>query len=134
MIDGFISTIVNALISQGGGWLVAVMLGIVVYIMDKRLSEAKHKTECDLRDQYEKRLAEFRELIDVTNTSTQTLNAMQASVTASTEATNQLSRAFATLLREIDGQKARSRNSSGLGKELDELRQSVEAIQRGNLA
>lgn len=135
MIDEFVSTIVNSLISQGGGWLIAVLLGIIVYVMDKRLTEAKQKTEHDLRSQYEQRLTEFRELLDVIGASTQSIHSMQTSVVATGEATNQLTQAFAKLLREMEGQKtARGANSRSVTKQLDDIKRRIETMQKGHAA
>lgn len=135
MIDGFVTTVVNALISQGGGWLIAVLLGIVVYIMDRRAIEAKAKHDAAIAQQYEKRLEEFRELLEVIGTSTQSIQSMQVSVGASGEAINQLTQAFAKLLREFEGQQAVwGDRSANVVKLLEDIQRRVETLQKGRAA
>lgn len=133
MIDGFISTIVNALILQGGGWLVAVLLGIVVYIVDRRAFEAKNKHETILQAQYDKRLEEFKELLEVVQTSTQTINTMQRSVATSGESIGQLTQAFAQLVRELDGRNARWVDKvETFGRQLEDIQRRLESLQKGH--
>lgn len=135
MIDQFVTTIVNGLISQGGGWSIAVLLGIVVYILDRRSMEAKAKYEAALQQQYEKRLEEFRELLDVIGASTQSIQSMQMSVGASGEAINQLTQAFAKLLREFEGQHiVWGDRSANVVKLLEDIQRRVEALQKGRAA
>lgn len=132
MIEEFVGTIVTGLIAQGGGWGVAVLLGIVVYIMDRRAVEAKVKYETNIQHQYEKRLEEFREMLDVISASTQSIQNMQVSVTASGDATNQLAQAFAKLLREFEGQQARwGDRSDNVVKLLEDIQRRIEALQKG---
>lgn len=129
MIEGFVSTIVTGLISQGGGWGIAVLLGIVIYIQDRRAVEAKNKHDAALQAQYEKRLEEFRELLEVISTSTQSIHSMQVSVSASGEAINQLTQAFAKLLREFEGQQAVwGDRSANVAKILEDIQRRVEAL------
>lgn len=135
MIDGFVTTIVTGLISQGGGWGISVLLGIVVYIMDRRAFEAKEKYEKDILSLYEKRLEEFRELLEVIGTSTQTINNLQVSVSASSESIGQLTQAFAKLLREFEGQQLLwSDRSANVAKLLEDIQRRVEALQKGRAA
>lgn len=135
MIDGFITSIVNAFILQGGGWLAACLLGIVIYIMDKRAMETRDKYEAAIQDQYNKRLDEFKELLDVVGTSTQSINNMQRSVTTSGESMNQLTQAFAQLLREQDGRQSRWADKvDAVTKQLDDVQRRVESLQKGRVA
>lgn len=132
MIEGFVSTIVEALILQGGGWLIAVLLGIVIVLMDRRAAEAKQKHETELKGQYDKRLEEFKELLEVVQTSTQTINTMQRSVTTSSDSTNQLTQAFAQLMRELEGRNARWVDKVDLfGRQLEDIQRRLESLQKG---
>lgn len=132
MIEEFISTIARSLISEGGGWVVAVFLGIVIYVMDKRIIDAKNKNDALVQQQYEKRLEEYRELIEVIGTSTNTIQNMQSSVVASGAAVNDLTQAFAKLLREFEGQQSRwGERSSAVAKQLDIIQRRVETLQKG---
>lgn len=135
MIDGFTETIVNTLIAQGGGWVIAVLLGIVVYIMDKRSIEAKYKNDVLVQQQYEKRIEEYKELIEILGASTGTIQNMQVSVAASGAAINDLTQAFAKLLREFEGQQSRwVDRSNAVAKQLDDIQRRVEALQKGRAA
>ena len=128
MIDGFVSSVVEVLISQGGGWLVAVLLGIVVFVMDKRLAEQEARNKIAIKEHYEKRLDEFRELIEVVGASTHTIQNMQAAVNAAGDNTNQLVQAFARLMREVESQRtAQSKNFS-------DVKKRIEALQKGRVA
>lgn len=128
MIEGFISSVVEILISQGGGWLVAVLLGVVVFVMDRRLVEQEAKNNTTTREHYEKRLDEFRELIEVVGASTHTIQNMQAAVNAAGDNTNQLVQAFARLLREVESQRtAQSKNFS-------DVKKRIEALQKGRVS
>lgn len=128
MIEQFITTIVGALIGQGGGWLIAVLLGIVVYVMDKRLIEQKMKNDALVSEHYEKRIEEFRELVEVIGTSTRTIQSMQAVVNTSGESTNQLVQAFAKLMREVDSQR------TAQSKSFSEMKKRIDALQKGRAA
>lgn len=132
MVDGFVTEIVSGLIAQGGGWAIAVLLGIVIFILDRRSVEAKAKYEANIQQQYEKRLEEFREMLDVIASSTQSLQNMQSSVSASGEAIAQLTQAFAKLLREFEGQQARWGDRSDIVvKLLEDIQRRVESLQKG---
>jgi len=139
MIETFTETAVTTLLTQGTGWVVAVLLGIWCYVLDKRLAAAGGA--CDIqvsaanqavKDQYEKRLAEFREILDVMTNSTNTVNAMHGSVSATTEAINQLAAGFAKLLTEFQNQHTRWDDKSGtMSQQLEDLRHRLEVLQRG---
>lgn len=132
MIEGFVSTVVQALILQGGGWLIAVLLGVVIFIMDRRAFEAKTKHEKDIQAQYDKRLGEFRELLEVVQTSTQTITTMQRSVSTSGESINQLTQAFAHLLRELDSRNTRwADKGDTFGRQLEDIQRRLESLQKG---
>lgn len=134
MIEGFVSTVVEALILQGGGWLIAVLLGVVIYIMDRRAFEAKTKHEKDIQAQYDIRLEEFKELLEVVQTSTQTITTMQRSVSTSGESINQLTQAFAQLLRELDGRNVRWTDKvETFGRQLEDIQRRLESLQKGSL-
>lgn len=135
MIEELLTTIANTLVSEGGGWMIAVALAIVIYIMDKRITKAKRGCDDDLKDQYEKRLIEFRQVLDTLGTSTQSINAMQSSVLANSEAMNGLAQAFAKMLQEFQGQQDLWGNRAGvIEKQLDDIQRRVENLRRGRAA
>ena len=138
MIEDFTRTAVTTLLAQGTGWVVAVLLGIWAYILDKRL--AKLQFDCDVqssnsaeavKEQYEKRLSEFREIIDVMTNSTHTVKAMHGSLTATTEAINQLTVGFAKLLNEFQGHGTKWDDRGGhMAKQLADIQRRLEELQR----
>lgn len=135
MIDEILKTVAETLVSEGGGWMLAAVMGIIVYIMDKRVTEAKAKIDDDLRDHYEKRIAEFRQVLDTLSSSTQAIGTMQTSVSASSEAINGLAQAFAKMLREFEGQQDIWENrASAITKQLDDIQRRVENLRRGRAA
>jgi hypothetical protein len=90
------------------------------------------KSDADTKENYEKRLSEFRELLDVIGTSTHAINTMQHSVAASGEATNGLTQAFAKLLREFESQQdVWDNRSTTFTKQLDDIQRRVETLQKG---
>lgn len=132
MIEGFVSTIVELLILQGGGWLIAVLLGMVIYIMDRRAFEAKNRNEAIIQAQYDKRLEEFKELLEVVHTSTQTITTMQRSVTTSGESIGQLTQAFAQLVRELEGRNTRwVEKVDTFTRQLEDIQRRLESLQKG---
>ena len=131
-------TAIVQLMTQGTGWVLFVLACSVVVFQDRRL--AKMQFECDtqasnaakaVQDQYEKRLLEFRELIEVMTNSTSTVKAMHGSLTATTEAINQLAIGFAKLLQEFQSQNSRWDDRGGvMARQLEDIRQRLEFLQR----
>ena len=137
-MDPLVTPAVLALIKEGSGWAVSVLLGCWSIYLYKQVE--KSRTICDksteaanqaVKDQYEKRLAEFRELIEVMANSTATVKAMHGSLTATTEAINQLAQGFAKLLAEFQSQQSRwDDRGSGMARQLEDIRQRLENLQR----
>lgn len=138
MIESIIGSALTTLIAQGSGWIIAVLLGLYAYLLDKRVTQTRDAANkqnelanAAVRDQYEKRLAEFREILDVMANSTNTVKGMHGSLTATTEAINQLAIGFSKLLSEFQSQQVRWDDKGGnMAKQLDDIRQRVESLQR----
>lgn len=138
MIEDFTRTAITTLLMQGTGWVVAVLLGIWAWIMDKRLA-ALHVT-CDVqaraaevavREQYEKRLDEFKIVLDVMTTQTNTVKALHQSQLSATESINQLAAAFTTMLRETETSRSKWEDRGGnLARSLEDIRSRIEQLQR----
>lgn len=134
-----VSPAVLELMKQGTGWLVAILIGVYAWILDGRLRQQQIDTDKQaelankaVQDQYEKRLAEFREILDAMVNSTATVNALKGSLTPVTDAINQMVVGLAKLLNEFQSQNVRwdDRGASML-KQLEDLRVRLENIQRG---
>src|SRR6478736_8168684 len=85
-MDAVVEKIIEWMFAQGGGYVIAIALGVVVYMLDKRLKEQRDINDqeaaefaAQLKEQYEKRLDEFRGIIDVMTNSTNTVTAMHNS-------------------------------------------------------
>lgn len=141
MIEDFIKTAVGTLLSEGGaGWAVAVIIGAWVFVLDRRLLKSQSDYDAQaleankaVQDQYEKRLVEFKIIIDAMTNSTATVKAMHGSITATSEAINQLAQGFTKLLGEFQAQSNRwGDRGEGMAKTLDDIRQRIESLQRGH--
>lgn len=138
MVDSVVQQALEWMIAQGGGYVIALLVGFYAWILDKRVQQrdvaadvAANKADIEIRDMYEKRLNEFREILDVMTNSTTTVTSMHNSLTASTEAINQLAVGFATLLHEFHSQQARWDDRRGaMAKQLDDIQQRIESLQR----
>jgi len=138
MVEGFIGQLVAWAFAQGGGYVLSVFLIIVIWMQDKRKQKADADAEtavkeanAEIRSMYEKRINEFRELLDVMAGSTNTVSAMHSSLTASTEAINQLAAGFATLMQEFHAQQARWDDRRGaMAEQLKDIQQRIEDLQR----
>lgn len=132
MIEGVVKAALETLITQGSGWIVAVLLGIWVFFLDRRLTTAQEQNDRLMQEQYEKRIVEFRELLDVMTNSTNTVKAMHGGLTATSDAINQLATGFAKLLAEFQSQQTRWDDRGGtMSKQLEDIRGRIESIQRG---
>lgn len=140
MIDSILAKALEWMIAQGGGYVISLLIGFYAWTLDKRVQERDTladaqaaKANLEIREQYEKRLNEFRELLDVMTNSTNTVAAMHTSLSASSEAINQLAAGFATLLHEFHAQQARWDDRRGaMAKQLDDIQQRIEHLQRSN--
>lgn len=142
MFEQLATGAIGHLLTQGTGWIVAVLLGFVVFLQDKRVAllNTTIKLQADaynitIQEHFEKRLKEFREIVDVMSNSTTTVGTMHTSVTATTDAINQLAAGFAKLLTEFQGQQTRWDDRGGnMLKQLDDIRDRLEDLQRGRAA
>lgn len=138
MIEEFIRTGVTVLITQGSGWVVAVLLGVWAYVLDTRVNKLSLDNDKSVREmnravqeQYEKRLVEFKELLDVMTSSTNTVTAMHGSLNATTAATTQLSQAFSKLLTEFNSYQGRWDDRGGImARQIEDIRQKLETLHR----
>lgn len=134
----FLTPAVTEILKQGTGYVLTVLVGLYAWVLDKRIQKrdddadkAAQIANAALLDMYEKRINEFRELLDVMSGSTQTVTAMHNSLTASTEAINQLAAGFATLLNQFHAHQARWDDRGGaMAKQLDDIQHRIESLQR----
>lgn len=138
MIEDSIGKAIEWMLAQGGGYVIAVLIGTYAFYLDKRIQEERKDAEAaaasynsQIKEQYEKRLGEFRELLDVMANSTNTVTAMHGSLTASTDAINQLALGFTKLLAEFQSQQGRWDDRRGaMAKQLDDIQSRIETLQR----
>lgn len=138
MIDAIVSKGLETLITQGSGWIVAVILGAWALTLDKRvismqttLDNQSKEANKAVQDQYEKRLSEFKELLDVMSHSTNSIKAMHGSISTTTEAINQLAISFSNLMSEFESQKSKWDDNGGfMARQLDDIRAKLERLQR----
>jgi uncharacterized protein YukE len=135
----FLTPAIGEFMKQGLGYVISVILGLYIMVQDKRYTKLQDAcnsqadaAELAVKEQYEKRLAEFRTILDAMTSSTHTTNAMHSSLNATTEAINQLVAGFAKLLTEYQASQMRWEDKGGnMSKQLDDIRQKVEMLQRG---
>jgi hypothetical protein len=131
MIDEVLGKALEWMLAQGGGYVLSLFAGFFAWILYKQNNELTEKANNELREQYEKRLNEFKELLDVMNNSTNTVNAMHNSLTASSEAINQLALGFTTLLNEFHAQQGRWDDRRGaIADQLKDIQQRLEELRR----
>lgn len=138
MIEEAVGKAIEWMLAQGGGWVIAFFIGTYSYFLDKRMQEERREFEVatalhntQIKEQYEKRLDEFRELLDVMTNSTSTVTAMHTSLTASSDAINQLAVGFTRLLAEFQAQQSRWDDRRGaMAKQLDDIQARIENLQR----
>lgn len=138
MIEEAVGKAIEWMLAQGGGWVIAFIVGTYSYFLDKRMQEERREFEAaaaahntQIKEQYEKRLDEFRELLDVMTNSTSTVTAMHTSLTASSDAINQLAVGFTRLLAEFQAQQSRWDDRRGaMAKQLDDIQARIEHLQR----
>ena len=138
VIEEAIGKVIEWMLAQGGGYVLAVLAGAYIYVLDRRLVEERKENELQvtafntqIREQFEKRLGEYREIMDVMTNSTVTVGAMHKSLTASSDAINQLAAGFAKLLAEFQAQQGRWDDRRGaMAKQLEDLQRGIEFLQR----
>ena len=87
MIEEAVGKAIEWMLAQGGGWVIAFIVGTYSYFLDKRMQEERREFEAaaaahntQIKEQYEKRLDEFRELLEVITNSTSTVTALNTSL------------------------------------------------------
>lgn len=139
MVEEAVGKAIEWMLAQGGGWVIAFFIGTYSFFLDKRMQDERREAEeaaavynTQIKEQYEKRLEEFRELLDVMTNSTNTVTAMHTSLTASSDAINQLALGFTKLLAEFQTQQARWEDRrTHMAKQLDDIQTRIENLQRG---
>lgn len=138
MIEGITKSVLETLISQGGGWLIAVLLICLVIYLGRKLEKAQESCdaanearEAAIRAQYDKRLEEMTKLLDALNRSTAALSTMQISVEARTEAINNLVAGFAVLVRDLQAAQDRwKERGDNVSNRLGAIEGRIEDLQR----
>jgi type II secretory pathway component PulM len=132
MIESFIKTAIETLFTAGGtGWAVSVIIGIWAYILDARVHTVQENAKAAVAEQYEKRLVEFRNIVEAISASTNTITTLQGSVSSSAETTNQLAVAFTKLLREYEVQHEKwDDRGASIHKQLEDVQRRLENLQR----
>lgn len=139
MVDEVIGKLFEWFLANGGpGYITAALLGIIAWKLDGRLLDERRQNDIDLaaanvrvQEQYERRLVEFKELLDVMTNSTQTVAVMHNSLTASSDAINQLAIGFAKLMTEFQAQQGRWDDRRGaMADQLRDIQNRIEALQR----
>lgn len=138
MVDDIIGKALEWMLAQGGGYVFSILLGWFAWQLDKRLINERKQNDLDLAaanaqimGQYEKRLTEFKELLDVMTNSTNTVAVMHNSLSASSDAINQLALGFAKLMSEFQAQQGRWDDRRGaMAKQLDDIQLRIEQLQR----
>ena len=138
MLEGITKSVLETLISQGGGWLIAVLLICLVIYLGRKLEKAQ--ASCDaaneakeeaVRAQYDKRLEEMGKILDALNRSTATMSAMQVSIDARAEAMNNLVAGFAVLVRDLEQAQQRwKERGEAVNNRLAAIEGRIEDVQR----
>lgn len=138
MIEGVTKAALETLLAQGTGWVIAVLFLLAIIALTKK--NDKLQLVCDanrtgaenaVREQFEKRLNEFKVIVDALNRSSEALAFMRVSVDARTEAINQLVAGFANLVRDLEANRERWADKGELWSgQLADLQRRVEDLQR----
>jgi len=137
MIEEFLQQGLGSLLTQGTGWILFVLSLIVIWWMDRRQTECQKardeetkEAEKAVLEQYEKRLAEFAEILNALNRNTTAINGFETTVGARTEAINQLVVGFASLVRDINNNRERwHERGAALMKGIEDVQRRLEALQ-----
>lgn len=138
MIEDITKSVLQTLISQGGGWLIAVLLICLVIYLGRKLEKAQESCdaaneakEAAVRAQYDKRLEEMSKILDALNRSTATMSAMQVSIDARAEAMNNLVAGFAVLVRDLEAAQQRwKERGDAVSNRLGAIEGRIEDVQR----
>lgn len=137
MIEEFVKQGLGSLLTQGTGWVLFVLALIVIYVQNKQITAmykeanvVRDAAETAVKDQYDKRIAEFREIVDALGRTTTALDGMQETVEARTEAINQLVIGFSKLVRDLEVNRERW-NDKGetIMRSIEDLRNHIRLIQ-----
>lgn len=131
MLDGVTEGALKALLAQGGGWVIALLLIVAVISLAKKIEKIEATGDVALKEQFDKRIGEFRVILDALNRSSDALATMRDSVEARTDAINQLVAGFANLVRDLEHHRNRWSGKSELwGQQLNDLQRRMEDLQR----
>lgn len=135
MLDKVLESALNFALSQGGGWVAAVVIGIISYFViraliaelreqNKRYLDSHEDAEKENRAQFEKRLEEARETLAALNRASLAQEELKKSVEARTVALNELTVGFAKFVSDADARSDRWMD----------FRRSIEQFQADTLA
>lgn len=138
MIEGIVKSAFEALLTQGSGWIVAVLLvigGIFVTrrhdVVIKRYEDQRNIAQGLLNEQYEKRIATFKEVVSVVEQSTSILSILQTNADGHKDAINKLVSGFSQLVRDVENQDDFHKDRhAAIVSTLTDLRARVETLQR----
>lgn len=139
MLEGVTKAALETLLAQGTGWIVAVLLIVAVIFLNKKndkmqtmLDNCRSVSEEAAKEQFEKRLSEFKNLLEALNRSSEALATMRSSVDARTEAINQLVAGFANLVRDLEINRDRwSEKGEAWSQQIGDIRSRAENMQQG---
>lgn len=134
---GLAESQLTAIATQGTGYALFVISLVVLYFMDKRYlalqkscSDERTAAEIAVKAQYEKRLEEFREILDVMTRNTSAVSALQGSVDARTETLNQLTTGIAKLSHEFENMQQKwDDRGGGMVRQLEDVQRRLENLQ-----
>lgn len=127
MLEDVVKSALTVLISQGGGWVVAVLLIVAIVFMVRK----NDKLQGELQAQFDKRLEEFKLIVDALNRAADSALALKVSVDARTDAFNKLTGGFADLVRDLEHNRERwGDRGDTWSRQLEDLRSRIEDIQR----
>jgi chromosome segregation ATPase len=137
-MEEIIKGALNALISQGGGYVISALLIVVVWAMDKKHSKAilgcderYEKSQEAVKLQYEKRLEHVSELTNALNRSSSVLAALQVSVETRNATIQHLVSGFSDLVKDLEINRERWADRGEIWtKQLENIKERIEELQR----
>ena len=138
-MEGILTESVRTLISQGTGWAVAIILGFACVYLFKRLQSVQEvhrlsdKSSQERREALqEKRIIEAKETVSVLNTGSYANLELARSISARTEALNNLIQLVTQMERDMGSNDEHwQRRVQGLEGSLADITRRLEEIQRG---
>lgn len=138
-MEGILTESVRTLVSQGTGWVVAIILGFACAYLFKRLQSAQE--DCLLSNKssqeqkealQEKRIVEAKETVSVLNAGSYANLELARSIAARTEALNNLIQLVTQMERDMGSNDEHwQRRVQGLEGSLADITRRLEEIQRG---